>query len=347
MVENKNKAAGNSPNTFFKIDARTIAGFIISGFLLWLMFRQSHLQWNEIKQVFATPRALAYFFAACILALLFVYLQSVRVRVIFIDPQTALNDTKSFPSVAIGYFYNNILPGNLGEGIRAWHFSRVNSKPLKVSLGILTIEKFLDANIILPITLMTYLVIPDKGNYMANALLFMLLATFGIDVLALLMLRIKKINRFVFALLWKKQIRHFFFKVWKYNFQHLERLHINGNLGWYALGAYCMYLFNGLQHFAILKAIDVNSQLFNFTTFNIVNLCVMLVAIVPSAPANTGVAHYGIYIALILSAQMSGVEPNLSQFALAAIGIHLSYFLPEVLLGIVYLIRERKVLFGK
>lgn len=347
MVENKNKAAGNSPNTFFKIDARTIAGFIISGFLLWLMFRQSHLQWSEIQQTFGTFHATVYFSIACVLGLTVIFLQSVRTRIVFIDRTTTLSQTSAFPSLVIGYFYNNILPGNLGEGVRAWHFSRVNRKPFKMTLAVLTVEKFLDANIISPIILFTYLLIPDKSNYMARALLFMLVAVIGINILCPLLLRSKKAKRFLFSLLWKKQIRIFFLKVFNYHFGHLQRLWKNHNFKWYVVVAYVMYFLNGLQHFAILKAVDANGAMFNLSTFNLVNLCIMLVAVIPSAPANTGVAHYGIYIALLLSAQISGVESNLSQFALVAIGIHLSYFLPEVLLGIVYLIRERRVLFGK
>ena len=111
--------------------------------------------------------------------------------------------------------------------------------------------------------------------------------------------------------------------------------------------AYSMFLVNGWQHFAVLKALNFPETMLDVRTFCLLNLCMALVSFIPSAPSNLGVAHYGIYVTLLFSSQINGLPPNPSQFALAAICIHFSYFVPEVLLGVVFLIKERRRLFSK
>jgi hypothetical protein len=62
----------------------------------------------------------------------------------------------------------------------------------------------------------------------------------------------------------------------------------------------------------------------------------VIIGVVPSAPSNVGVVHYGIYATLIAAAAVLNV--NVSEimkhsFAVASIYLHLSYFLPEVFIG--------------
>jgi len=61
------------------------------------------------------------------------------------------------------------------------------------------------------------------------------------------------------------------------------------------------------------------------------------------------VVHYGLYASLLLIAEIhhTTITPDLHhKFALVGICIHFSYFFPEVLVGIFYLFKERRILFN-
>ncbi len=332
---------------FFKIDVRSLFGFVVSGFFLWLLVKQSSLEWKQLQQAVNSSHTVVYLFVSTMLALAFIYIQSLRTRIIFIDHHTTIRHIKAYPSLVIGYFYNSVLPGNLGEAVRVWHFSRANKKSLSATTAMVALEKILDANLLIPIIVLTIFSIPFQGNYFAHSLAFILVGIILIDVILVILTNNKKFNRLVFALIWKKRIRIFFFKVYIHYIYHLQRLWLNNTLKWYALVAYSMFLVNGLQHFAVLKALNIPTAMLDVTTFNLLNLCMAIVAFIPAAPSNLGVAHYAIYTTLLFSSQINGLQPNHSQFALAAICIHFSYFIPDVLLGFVYLVKERTLLFGK
>jgi uncharacterized protein (TIRG00374 family) len=329
---------------FFKADLRSLMGFGISGFFLWLLIRQSSLEWKQVQQALSSTGTIAWMAAAGGLLILFAWLHSVRTRIIFLDKHTSMRDTVSFPSIAICHFYNSVLPGNLGEAVRVWHFSRINSMPVSKATGVVILEKILDSNFLVPLMIVTLLAVPF-ANFYAPSLVVLLAGIATLDIILLFIHRSYKIKRLLFGLLWKKPIRRFFLKVYLHYTNHVKRLWHNNNMKWYFAMAYCMYFVNGLQHFAVMKALNLPPELFDFTTFNLLNLCMAVVAIVPSAPGNVGVAHYGIYATLLLAAQIKGVPPNHAQFALTAICIHFTYFIPDLLLGSIFVLKERRRLF--
>ena len=171
----KDSAPAEIPHPgFLKIDVRSVIGFATSGFFLWLLITQSSLEWRQIQKAINNIHTLLWLFAACVLLLLFIYIQSLRTRIIFVDRHTSMRQTSAYPSLIIGYFYNSLLPGNLGEVVRMWHFSRANKKSFSSATAVVILEKVLDANLLIPIILFTFFSIPFNGNFLAKGLLLML-----------------------------------------------------------------------------------------------------------------------------------------------------------------------------
>ena len=103
-----------------------------------------------------------------------------------------------------------------------------------------------------------------------------------------------------------------------------------------------------VHYYWVLRASGTAAELNNFSTLYLISLVMIVVSILPSAPSSAGVVHYGIYASLLLAASMNqlSLTPALKQnFALVSIYLHLSYFIPEIILGVFYLWKERKLLF--
>jgi uncharacterized membrane protein YbhN (UPF0104 family) len=114
---------------------------------------------------------------------------------------------------------------------------------------------------------------------------------------------------------------------------------------------YCsvVYVLNALQFLVLLKCAGVTGPVVSIYSVCLISLSMMIIAIIPSAPGNIGVLHYGIYSVLLFAAAQYGVHPEASDllaYARFAVYVHLSYLIPEVIVGGICLIKERKVVFA-
>ena len=331
-----------------KINYRTLLGFAGSGILLWLTFHNSGLTFRDIV---LTHQQFFYFIIAIVLFILSVWLYSIRAKLFWLNEKKKFNDIDTYNSLIIGNFYNCLLPGNLGEGVRAWHFNRKNQVPFLRSLSAIISEKWIDAQLFFLLSLIIFLLKPIINHFilvaiaLTSAIALLLSITYYLMVnyrsfekkIGLITLLLKKTGRILFRIYWHTK-------------NHLSNVKKNGLLGYYLILCFSILFLNISQFYFLLNAAGVQFPVGGWYTAYLAALSMMIIVIVPSAPSNIGVMHYGIYSALILSARQYGIEPdeaNLQSFARFAIYVHLSYVIPEVLMGVFFVIKERKIIFEK
>jgi hypothetical protein len=117
---------------------------------------------------------------------------------------------------------------------------------------------------------------------------------------------------------------------------------------YYFLLCAVFFFLNILQFLLLMKVAGVAEPVAGLYSSFLIAMSIMIIAIIPSAPSNIGVMHYGIYATLILAANQYGLSsdgPSLKSYALFAIYLHLSYVIPEVVLGIIFVVKERRLMF--
>lgn len=289
-----------------------------------------------------------YMAGAMFIFVLIIFAQSLRVRLLFVDRYTSFSDISAYPSLAIGNMYNCLLPGNLGEGVRAWHFSKVNKKPITLSASVFITEKIFGAILLLPILVFVLVFFPFINHYIQYGTIALLIFIIGLSLVLLTFFYSKKIRNFIFRFIPFEKLRMALFKVLLYLLENLKRVWDNNMLKQYLAISYAMFFLNVIQYYFVLQAVTIDGQILNFSTALLLSISMMLVMVIPSAPGNIGVAHYGIYITLMFVAELNGLEVNSlmqQKFAIVGICLHFSYYIPEVLLGLYYLIKEHKRVF--
>jgi glycosyltransferase 2 family protein len=331
-----------------KIKPSTLLGFLISGFLLWLMFKQSKLELQQVFFVLKNRDSALYMLLAMLLFMLMMFFHSLRTRIVFVDDRTKIRDISAYPSLAIGSLYNNLLPGKIGEVMRAWHFSKVNKKPFSSTLAVFVTEKVIDAMICIPLFVIVFLIQPFIHHYIQY--LFVLILGISILMIPIIYLfnNYKGFNRFLFGFfptwIFKKNI----FKVYVFFKFHASRMWKYKSILYFVFLGYAMFLVSILQYFLVLKAIGFDPPIFSFFSAYVLAVSMIIIAFIPSAPGNLGVAHYGIYASLLLLAEVNHISLSpviLQQFAISAICMHFTYFIPEILIGIIFLLKERNRIF--
>lgn len=325
---------------------QSVIGFAISGALLWLLFKNSGLQWQQIQ---LHGVQWCYFGGAVAVFVFSLTLYALRAQLIWQSPARSLGSIYAYESLVLGNFYNCLLPGNLGEGMRAWHFSRKNKVPFSRALaGILT-EKWLDAQVFAVLTVILFCLKPFPSHYVSYALGFTALAVAGLTVLHMLFLYSRATEKFVWrVVMLAGKPGKYLFKLYTHTNAHLKTMRLQGNLWRFVVFFVLIFFFNALQFYLLLKASGIQPPVAGTYTAYLIALSMMIIAFIPSAPGNVGVLHYGVYTVLILAAGQYGLTPaplDLQHFALFGIYAHLSFLLPETLMGIVVLIKERKVIF--
>ncbi len=326
---------------------RTLLGFSISAVLLWLTFYDSGL---SIRNLGLKGEQWFYFSVAILSFVLATWLQSVRAKLIWLNKGIKQNEIYTYSSLLVGNFYNCLLPGNLGEGIRAWHFSRKNKVPFQKSLAAIVAEKWIDAQFFVLLTLVLFILKPFVNHYVlltiscTTAVILVLSFIYG------LMLYSKRIKKIIWLpVISLKSPGRFLFRMYTYTSQQITGIKTNGWVSHYVLLCMAVLFLNISQFFLLLKAVGIAQPVGGLYSAYIVAVSMMVIVFIPSAPGNIGVLHYGIYSVLILAASQYGVVPtiaDLQSYALLGVYVHLSYFIPEVIMGGIFVLLERRLLFG-
>lgn len=335
-------------NLLKKIPPSSIIGFGISAVLFWLMLRESSLDWLQVKTSLNNPVSAFYMVLSAFLFVFIVLVHSLRVRVIFIDKKTSLKDISAYSSLVIGNLYNCLLPGNLGEGIRAWHFSKVNKKSITESISIFVTEKILSSLLSLPLFIFAVLYFPFVNHEVQYSFLLLIGLILIFYIVLFAIYRYKRFSRVLFQLIPFSKFRKTIYKTFIHFQNHCKRMWKIGTLKYFLSLGYIMFVLNIVQYYFVLKAVGVPLELQNFSVAFIISLSMMIIMVIPSAPGNIGVAHYGVFLAMLLMAEIQDIETNallLQKFALVGICVHFSYFIPEILIGIFYLLKDYKRVF--
>ncbi len=328
------------------VNFKTVLGFSISAILLWLTFYNSGL---HLKDVRLNGEQVYYFAAAIVVFIFSVWFYSVRAKLFWINSQKNQTSIHAYDSLILGNFYNCLLPGNLGEAVRAWHFSRKNKVTFSRSLAAIIAEKWIDAQMFVALAILLYLFKPFVSHY----ILYSIFLTASIVVLLSATYTFLRRNNAAERKIWRLIFRlqktgRVLYRLYSHTGTHIDGIKTNRCITKYVFLCCIVFFLNLLQFFFLLKAAGVAEPVCSFYTAFLVVASMMIIAFVPSAPSNIGVLHYGLYSALILAAYQYGLSPDnksLQSFALFGIYVHLSYIIPEVLLGTLFVIKERKIIF--
>jgi len=321
---------------------KSIVVTLLSLGLLVFTIRNSGLQWSHL---YLSAQQWIYFLAAMGVLVFTLWVQSIRAKIPW-EAWFEGNKIDTFNGLLLGSFYNCVLPGNLGEGMRAWHFSRKNKVSFVRSLASVGMEKYLDGLNFIVYTIMLLLLFPEVNLH------FRLISTVAVlvgivFVLYLIIIFQRKVEKAIMGLLlsflkpgkWLYKL-HYHLKgfLLKFNKERLLRYMLIGGV---------VFFLNITQYYLAMKATGVPEPLGNMRVAFLVAVTMVLISITPAAPGNVGVIHFGIYTLLTsLAARYELSDIALPQtLALYTVYLHLSYFLPEVIAGTFVLIKERRWLF--
>lgn len=125
-----------------KVDWKVVLGFAISAFLLWWLFKDQDFAeiWAQIRQADMAAFTLAVFIATSAY-----FVRAVRWGVLLHPVRQGTTLYHRWATTLIGFMANNLLPARIGEVVRAYAMSRVETAPISGVLGTLVVARFLDA----------------------------------------------------------------------------------------------------------------------------------------------------------------------------------------------------------
>jgi uncharacterized protein (TIRG00374 family) len=124
-----------------KLDWKAILGLLISGLLLWWVFRGEdlHAIWTEIQGA-----NWLLLLAAVAVATFGFVIRAARWGILLEPLERDVGFRPRFASVCIGFAANNLLPARIGEFARAYALSRMTRVTASGAIGSLVVERFLD-----------------------------------------------------------------------------------------------------------------------------------------------------------------------------------------------------------
>lgn len=330
-----------------KFSLRSIPGFAISAVLLWLAIHQSGL---ELRSIRMSVTEATYFAGSIFAFVLATWFQSMRAKIVWLKRGSDWQEPATFSSLSIGNFYNCVLPGNLGDAVRAWHFSRRQRIPFASAVASIITEKWLDAQMFVIIACILFAISPFTGDYIFLAIYYTALAAVLLGTLYLLMLRYVLLEKFLWRIVCTlRRPGRFLYRIYKYASWQMAGIRQNGFVTAYLFFCVGAFLLNVLQFFLLLKAAGISGPVASVYTAYLTAVSMMIIAFIPSAPSNVGVLHYGLYLVLILAAKIHGAATDhavLQSYALFGIYTHLSFLVPEVVVGGICLLWDGQYLYG-
>jgi uncharacterized protein (TIRG00374 family) len=325
---------------------RDAVGFLFSGVLLWYMFYKSGLRLSDIK----LKGDQWYYFGGAIAVFVFsLWLYSLRAKLIWVTEAKKGIKLETYSSLILGNFYNCLLPGNLGEGVRASHFSRKNKITFSCSLSAIITEKWLDAQVFGALVSLLFCIKPFYKHVISYALAYVAITVLFLSVIHLALRRNPRLEKNLwFLVLYLGKTGRFLYKLYYHTDQHLKEMSKNAVVRSYVLYFGLIFFLNVLQFYFLEQAAGVCAPIAGMYSSFLISLSMMIIAFIPSAPSNIGVLHYGVYSALILVSYQYGTHPSsadLQSFALFSVYAHLSFLLPEIMMGSIFMIKEKKALF--
>jgi uncharacterized protein (TIRG00374 family) len=298
----------------------------------------------NVYDLSVTKRQFGYWLLAVCFFLAAIYVHSIRVKTLWSTCLPKSRKLYTLEGLLLCNFYSGILPGNAGELVRTWHFSRRNNVSFIRSLSSQGVEKYIDAwGFTLNAVVMLFLFDVSYDHY--AHFVFLLGIIISILFLYLLLIFNRNLESLAARMLFKfKKTGKALYKWYYHTKLILTKMPISSFCK-YIFWAYLMFGLNVLQFYFVLKASGLTPPMLSWQTACWIAMSVIIIFVVPSAPGNIGVMHYGIFSILVFVAKHYGLQTEqnmLKDFARTAIYLHLSYFVPEIIIGLGVLWKEKQ-----
>jgi len=325
---------------------RDILGLIVSAVLLWATLRQTS---DDLWEVRLSWQQWCWVGVSLLLMGGVLWVQGHRMRWFLAKAPWRLKDIHGFRSVTIGSLYNAVLPGNLGEAVKMHHFARRNNIRFRTAMACWVSEKFTDGVVMALMSALLLLLPGFRESVLKWVLLLPVAVAAGCLTLVVASFRWPRRVRVLFRLIPTARAATFFYRVflefrWRllgrpWRFRPVAFIVASFTIG---LVNFCGFALN-------MWAGGVPDELIRAENLVMLMVLMSLIYFVPSAPSSVGVMHYGVYASLAVMAEMQGIvltSEVKDSFVLTAIIFHATYVIPELVLGSIHLMQERKLVFA-
>ena len=335
----------NETRTNFSCGAKDLIGVGFSAALLAYTLNKGSLDFQSLE---LTLRDAILLLISMISFVFTSTLVSWRMRIYVSKECGGFSKAIGFSSLLIGSFYNAILPGNLGELVKAKHFCSFNNLKFRTAVSLFISEKFLDGimlSIISLVLLFSYKLNQQGFSY----LLWMIIAIGGLGSgFIILSYKFPKMSRYIFWIIPSKKISRFMYAVFV---EFRYRLFSKGNRSMaviFMLFAIMLGVSSTLTFYINMMIGNLPTEMIRFEHALLLSIVMAVVFFIPSAPSSLGVMHYGIYSALVYLADLYDIpvtQQLANQFVFTSIIFHIAYIVPEIVVGAYFVLRDRSIIF--
>ncbi len=316
---------------------RILAGFIISGVLLFVVFRHIDIQkvFSEIKTIqswYLLPAILVYFFG--------VWVRTMRWRILM-RPLTHTTTAKLYPIYMISYMANNILPLRIGDIYRAYiagHKEKVSKSATLVTIGV---ERIFDGLTMLLLLFVSVMYFPVQDEFVGNAVNIGSIAFLGAIIFCYVLVFRKSWAEWLFnkILVWTKSAGNEKIKeIFQNLLTGLNSLRSATDTLLVILLSLSTWLIEAYSYYLVLNAFGFyGTFIVAIATMALVNLMI----VVPSAPGYFGPFEMACFIILGRSGygELIGFTDHMA--AAYALIVHVVVqWLPSNILGMIFMWKE-------
>lgn len=305
-------------------------------FLLLLFLKLRELSFPAVKDALYSIN-LFYFIAAMLLMVLSALMQAVRWRII-LRPLGNFSLMSIFPSVAIGHWFNLILPARLGELARPFHFAKKHSLPYGTTLATTLVERLADALAILLLICTAAIILKGNINSKTATLIPSLTAATLITIIALIKYRDKilyKVTQWFGENSFKKHVGDFI--------AGINLVQGPKQVSGIAVSTLLIWLANICAYGLLLWGCNLPNALTTVEAAVLVTLASAVAHSIPSSASGLGVFNYSVVVAL--EAYSSTIAQNHSNVSgpivIFSLIVYLASITPDIFIGGFYYWREK------
>jgi len=326
---------------------RDILGLIVSAVFLWATLCQTS---DDLWEVRLSWQQWCWVGVSLVLMGGVLWVQGHRMRWFLAKAPWRLKGIHGFRSVTIGSFYNAVLPGNLGEAVKMHHFAQRNNIRFRTAMACWVGEKFIEGMMMACMGMLLLLLLPAFRESMLKwPLLIPIVVAIACAAVPIWSYRWPGTLKVLFRLVPTAVGAKFLFRVFMEFRERLFRKRWRFRAVAFVVAGLCIGVMNYGSFVLNMKVGGVPPELIRPENVLLLMILTGLIYFIPSAPSSVGVMHYGIFASLVVMADIQGIVliPAVKDsFVLTAIIFHATYVLPELVLGFVHLVLERRTVFS-
>jgi uncharacterized protein (TIRG00374 family) len=307
---------------------RIVAALVLTAGAVWLSFR--NIDWTELGKVLGRVQWV-WALAAAANTVFSVYALGWRWEIL-LRPQTRIPLRKLFRFNILSQLVNIIAPARMGEFVRAYLVSKEGGASVSFTLGTILVERLLDLFVFAAVWIVTPALLAVSGPFAPRSAVR---ALFFVPALILISFAVwPKLFQRAAAFgvrLFPSKIRERILRIVQQALEAFATL--RGTRASMVLVAWTVGLIFSqiLTNVLVFRALGLS---LGFGPALIVLLAVQAGSLPPSAPGKIGVFEY----AVILALAVFGIAR--SEALAYGLILHLTVFLPKIILGLVYLSRS-------